>query len=379
MPLPEKTIDLESDILIKDSDGQFKVYDHGQLKDLPAQALDNAIASKTPATQPALPAPENFEDVPKGPSSSGGASFGFHPADQAEIEQELNRLNSMMSAVDNQKQYSVEKISQKLEAKHNLKFSPDDSKKFTKLLLAFFRQARNQVQTRELLLSPKDQGGLGLKPADADDILAVSKHLKDQIENIDGVVIEAANMPTPKKEEAKVVQPDPFVSKEVPKPKPEPKPVLKKQPVVKKEPKKKVVESESLPKVKRPTDNKGGSMDLPKVSRGGSVNSRLVGKVEELAAMELNEFRLLDDDPRMRAAKILQRIEQLGEESVTRKAQGIEAWRSSPVYKAYLRIGQQSLENAQDIKTLVESLSPETSLTVEEFEAITDLNKRLRF
>jgi len=107
----------------------------------------------------------------------------------------------------------------------------------------------------------------------------------------------------------------------------------------------------------------------------------LTGPVEELSAMTLQNFRRLASGPAEQAEKILAKIALLEKDSVTKKAQGIEAWRNSEVYRLYLDLGEESLKSAKNIAAIIKSRldNNQETLSVEEFAAISDLNKNLRF
>lgn len=107
----------------------------------------------------------------------------------------------------------------------------------------------------------------------------------------------------------------------------------------------------------------------------------LTGPVEELASMTLQNFRRLANGPAQQADKILAKIALLEKDSVTKKAQGIEAWRNSEVYRLYLDLGEESLKSAKNIAAIIQARqdSQQNTLSVEEFAAISDLNKNLRF
>lgn len=136
--------------------------------------------------------------------------------------------------------------------------------------------------------------------------------------------------------------------------------VLPKTPVVQVTPEP-VVEESFVPPVKAPIN--------------------LTGPVEELSAMTLQNFRRLASGPAQQAEKILAKIALLEKDSVTKKSQGIEAWRNSEVYRLYLDLGEESLKSAKNIAAIIKSRldSNQESLSVEEFAAISDLNKNLRF
>jgi hypothetical protein len=396
---------LDSNLLVKDLDGQFKVLQDGILS--PINDTKSSVAPSSPipipsAAQPAaIPPDEHFLlAAPEKLDPASKADFHFHPDDRQDIASELEKINAYLSSTE-RKKYSVEKIAEKLVEKNELKFSPDQYARFVESLLSFFRQARSFVQMRALLA---DTGaiGFGLDMAVADKVMMIARSLKEKIESVDGIVVEAggergseeASM-TSKQPEMKApldipATPEPSV-KNLPEmenisPAPQPVPSIptpaSESVPVSSTPIPPAPESQTvtdLPKVNRPMTDVAAIIDtLPKVKRPGS---RVVGKVDELATMTLQDFRTLDPDPRMRVAKILQRIINLGKESLLRRAQGIDGWRKNEVYQHYLAIGHQSLEQGMDIGQAITALESagQPTLTLEEFEAITDLNKHLRF
>ncbi len=104
---------------------------------------------------------------------------------------------------------------------------------------------------------------------------------------------------------------------------------------------------------------------------------RLQGPVEELGNMDLVNFKRLADEPKEAAKKIKEKIELLGEESYTKRHQGINAWRNSPLYKMYLAIGQQSIKEGKPVEEVIKEKNGQ-SLSAEQFNAVLDLNKELR-
>lgn len=107
----------------------------------------------------------------------------------------------------------------------------------------------------------------------------------------------------------------------------------------------------------------------------------LTGPVEELANLSLGNWRRLGESDRERVDKILEKIKVLEHNSFTKKTQGLEAWRRSPVHQLYLQLGLESMQTGQELKKLIEQhqRAGEEILTPEEFMAIADLNQQLRF
>jgi len=408
--MPQAAQDI--DLLIKDLDGQFKVLDHGQLKNLPPQQTANVPTVTAPISDPlvktqanfmlpaVVPKDEHFQPINK--SNAGimdSASFGFHPEDEQDLNLELERINTVLASTG-QKKYSIEKITEKIVAKNGLNLSPEQYARLVKLLLSFFRQARSYSDVLSVLIEPLSSNGFALDQAKAQDILTIVRNLRDKIESVEGTVIEAQSVSAPQEviQESKpeiklppiITQPiitPPVVPTPLP-PMPEPnvqEVIIKPKKIVRTvEPK---VNPSDLPKVKRPPTETAPVAAAPELTfkpeplPKAKNAPKVMGKVDEIADLNMELFRQLDNDPRIAAAKILQRINTLGKDSLTRKAQGIEAWRNNQVYKLYLSLGAESLESSQKIEQVVvkRQTNQEPYLTVEEFEAISDLNKQLRF
>lgn len=108
---------------------------------------------------------------------------------------------------------------------------------------------------------------------------------------------------------------------------------------------------------------------------------RVMGPLDELKYLDLISFRRLDKDPFNGTAKIKSKINLLAEENYGKKLEGIKLWRLSPVNKLYLEIGHLSISENKPVDVIMEErkLNNQECLTAEEFKAIMDLNKSLRF
>lgn len=108
---------------------------------------------------------------------------------------------------------------------------------------------------------------------------------------------------------------------------------------------------------------------------------KLMGPVEEIRAFRINDFRNLADDPRRAVETLKLRIDGLEDESFLKKMEGITAWRDSEIYKTYLEIGRRAMTENKSIKKICDGLreSGENYLNEEEFYAVMDLNRKLRF
>lgn len=240
--------------------------------------------------------------------------------------------------------------------------------------------------------------------ADVEGNIESDKEIEKALSEIGG---EKKLTPEPNKEEAKELPPE-KVEDEV-------KPVeVKKAPEVKtpSEPPKptsspkmaqpKEKELESLPKVVRPGQamaTKKQVVDVvtktppeaPKPTpspaeksvevKKPEVKHVLSGPVQELQDMSLKNFKRLASTAEDRADKILEKINLLEQDSYTKKAQGIEAWRRSETYKIYLALGAESMIENKKIEEIAKEKQAkgEDFLEADEFSAISDLNKKLRF
>ncbi|MEI6596838.1 MAG: hypothetical protein WCL13_01325 [bacterium] len=108
---------------------------------------------------------------------------------------------------------------------------------------------------------------------------------------------------------------------------------------------------------------------------------RVMGPLDEIKYMDLINFRRLDGDPLKSADKIKSKIDLLEEENYGKKLEGIKFWRLSPISKLYLEVGRLSISEKKPIDVIIEERKVANSdyLTADEFKAIMDLNKSLRF
>jgi len=108
---------------------------------------------------------------------------------------------------------------------------------------------------------------------------------------------------------------------------------------------------------------------------------KLVGPIDELSEMSLLNFRRLDDDPREAALKMKEKLKFLEEDSYAQRLSGIKAWRRSPLNNLYLRIGSKSIAEKKTVSQIVKEMmdSGKDYLTENEFKAVMDLNRSIRF
>ncbi|MFH1822722.1 MAG: hypothetical protein ABH830_03400 [Patescibacteria group bacterium] len=108
---------------------------------------------------------------------------------------------------------------------------------------------------------------------------------------------------------------------------------------------------------------------------------KVMNPIDELRYLDIINFRRLSPDPNQAVAKVMEKINLLAEEQFSKKNEGIKAWRESPVSNLYLRIGQDSINNNKSITDVIENRknNKQDFLTEEEFKAVLDLNRSLRY
>lgn len=108
---------------------------------------------------------------------------------------------------------------------------------------------------------------------------------------------------------------------------------------------------------------------------------KTLGPVDELAELTLIDFRRFGSTAAQCKEKVLEKLELLEEESFAMRSAGVKAWRRSPVFQQYLAIGRESIETGSSIQDIIarHSQSDAEVMTYEEFEAVSDLNRSLRY
>lgn len=110
------------------------------------------------------------------------------------------------------------------------------------------------------------------------------------------------------------------------------------------------------------------------------TSPRLIDTIEELRIFTLKDFRRLSEDPMNSASRIYDKIQGLEKDSFTKKIAAISAWRESEVNILYVQIGQEALLKGKSITSVIDQLKAEGKeyLTEQEFDAVLELNERIR-
>lgn len=387
------------DLLVRDLSGRLKPYH--QTKNTPpseTRPVDSrTVLEVAPphelTTLNVAPFDANFDFFHGGGQAHEPAIFVFHPEDHEQIENFNLNLPT-----DESKKYSLEKITQRIAEKNNLLLDKNNQEIFNNILFDYFRNRKNYVITRGYLIEKVLSNGHNLSNQVIDHIGSIVKGIKERIDAEGGLVVRQSDikkdlvLEAKKEVKPKIIDSFPpvkmatdFVE-------------AKKSEPAKVEP----IKVELKPKVEEQIPEIVSTPSMPKVMRGEQISpvkplmsdvvakanlapskekAVLTGPVQELENMLLSTFRRYGNTAPERAQKLLQKINTLEKESVTKKTMGIAAWRKSPVYKLYLDLGASSLIKGQEVSQMIaeQKAAGQEVLTIEEFNAIGDLNKLLRF
>lgn len=383
--LTDETLDLDvsDEIVVKDEQGNFRILIGGKLEDLPAgfKVVEKKAVQPTTEsfTKEGLVSKEKLAEqlMPPTPAiwqKQTGAAFYFHPED----EEEINKIVSEKGLDD---KVDLNPVAEEIIALSGIRFASENNRtKVKNIILARLKHVREQAETRDILTRAMAEGGAGLSDSEADVLMSLLSEKMEKIESgqyvlpskseLDDIISQSddayqfdqpssANLHDNFAENLAQIKPE-FT--QVPQ---------FKEPEIKSEPEEPIIQ-----RPKRPI-----STDIkPRVSDVRPME-RVRGPIEELKYMSLAELHRIGTNALDNISRIKDKIDALEEESFSKKVEGIKAWRQSPLYNLYLEIGRQSMEQGKSISQVImerQQLDQET-LTVQEFEKISDLNQELRY
>ncbi|MBU1036817.1 hypothetical protein KKF32_02140 [Patescibacteria group bacterium] len=380
--------DLTEEMIIRDEEGNYKILKDGKLLPYPAKitlSLPQSALPKEeekevsqsviktaqghPALQPPVPAT----------ISKKGAAFYFAPEDEEEVAKIKLPKDTIPS-----KKYSLDKILTKVIVNNEIEnLSEEIKSRLKNAIFSYLRDRRTFVDMSEILKRSQSNGGLEFDQLLAEKIMSFLKEVKDKITQEKGLVIKEEISKIALKEQlVPPVRKVPPVVVDIPKPK---EVEIKARPpkielIKKVEPIKIKKQVKALP-VKQPVRPQRAVKEGKVAMRDVRKDYKLVGPVEELVSLSLQTLHRLASKPQEQVQKILEKINRLGEDSLAKKTAGIQGWRRSPLYKMYLAIGQASMEHGVSVKDIINQYHAQGKdiLTMEEFETISDINKKLRF
>jgi len=351
-----------------------------------------------------------------------GASFFFTPEDEEEIRNLSVKIDEKIKQAGPEEK--VEENIEKILAEAQINFGSQELlNRFKSILKTFLRGIRDKIETKQTLKKTFADGGLGFDSVSADKIMEITESvrqgektslrppvkinlpedinagsrgkvgfknigLRDVDYNFASLAPKEKNSSSPIKKEvildvthelapltpAVVVKSVPSdLSAPTFSPRRE-KVSLSKPAPINYEAKKIIT---AKPQFRSPNEASGKT----RMEDVKHISPKVMNPIDELVYLDLVNFRRLASDPEAQASKVKEKITLLQEEQYSKRADGINAWRQSPVYRLYLAIGQSSISENKPIETIIDERNnrQEDYLSFEEFNAIMDLNKELRF
>lgn len=344
--------DLDDEILIKQN-GSFKIFSHGNLSDFNIETqpeksttavLDTGLEEK--ALQP--PPPMIFDKK--------GSEFYFDIDDKDEIAKHKQKLEKLDSQI---KQYSLKKIVERIIESNQIELIPQLEAKFYNIIFSFLKHTREKLDIEELLSKRIVDLGLGLEKGKVSSIIKLLTEIRDKIDETHGGILNDLNVQEFVKQNES--QNKEYISNLDPRQQIQIKPLNSNIPFIRRD-------------VARSNTARTKMSDVKQ-------KPRIISPVEELGELNITIFRRISNNPVEATQRIMDIINAFGKESILKKAMAIKNWRKSEIYKIYLMLGRESIEKNLPVSKLIEqkAIANEKTITLDEFQAISDLNKKIKF
>lgn len=349
--------DLEDDILIK-QDGFFKIFSHGNLSD-----FDTSIKSEKKSTEVLDTGLEEKILPPPPPAifENKKAEFYFDINDRDEIVKHEKNLEKIKAV---KKQYSLKKITDKIIEANAINLVQQLESKFNSLIFSFLKHTRTKFDLEEVFNNRIINSGLGFDKDKTNKILNILSEIRGKIEESGGDIlndINAKSLSELSKKDSDLKTTEHLSNLD-------PRQSIQIKPV-----------NSDIPFVNRTVD----APSSPYKTKLSDVKQkpRVVSPVEELGEINITIFRRLSSNPLEAAQRIMDNINSFGHESILKKAMAVKNWRKSEVYRIYLALGRESIDKNLPINKIIEQkiVAKEKTLTMEEFKAISDINKKVKF
>ena len=391
------------ELVVRDADGRFKVLKNGVLEDwdaslasqdgrvkrmnmerIPAPVGASLVPPAVPRIVSSLPA-----RLPVPPASVGAvpkpvARYYVDVSDEEEVDG--YRQMGDKDRRDKIHELANKKADEILEAS-SLAVDPEVRPRLARVIVSRLKDIRDLIETKEVLMRPRDLGGVNMDNASANTLLQLIEERRPAFEDeVRGVKATPAlanlhltpPILTPVKTEAippkQLPPPPPLVVKE---PRPFIHPSYKAEELrsEKQESRAPLAPSSPPPPPKMPIAEL-----RPTVTDVRTVR-RVMGPIDELKTITVEDFRRLGTTVPMMAAKVVEKIELLADESLLKRNEGLVAWKSSPLHLLYLAVGAESLEKSMDVAHVIEEHTKKNHqvFTKEEFDAIADINRKLAY
>jgi len=347
------------------------------------------ISTPAAAVEPTIPSPQQFSPQPA--MGTSAPTTGYSADDDAEIQHHQARLRQLQSPDS----ASLDQVAQSLLDQHQVVFRDQLlAKRAVAVLKARLKNIRSREDTESLLLRDPKLGGLAL---DADHARLLVQSLEQVVASMtEGgkTVTPVIDVPVPPaipetlssrpagvpplRRDVPISEPerelpnvtDPArASRPIMRPAdiPPPPPMETSAPVLTTPP-----PSRTVVKRRQGADRQA-VMDI-------AAPAQTLGPAEEMRSMTLPQFRRLGQGANDVTKKIYDTFQTLQRESFALWSEALGGWRQSEVFRLYLEMGRQSLEQGVSVSQIIQQRATQQVpyLSEHEFMALADLNKRLQ-
>ncbi len=351
--------DISDEIILKEEDGDFKLFFQGNLKDFNFKTLRKKEESQNQLLDTGL---EEKVLAPLPPTAwNKNSNFYFDISDEDEIDKERKKIEKIKPT--EVKKYSAYKISEKLIQKYKINLVPQLENSFFKIIVSYLKGLREKINTIESFKKLVKKADLKLNDQEIKELVNTLQEIKEKIELAGGFVLEDAPDLLEKREDLKEKN--------------------NKQNTIDKfsnlDPRQKI--EVQKPEFRSPLIKRNNLDNYKKKVSDIKFKEKTISPIQELSQINIGTFRKLSDNPIEAAQKIINKIDSFEGESNLRKAEAIKNWRQSDLYKTYIDLGRKSMESGKSIEKIIEEkvLANEKTLNLEEFQVISDLNKKIKF
>lgn len=359
-------------ILVKDKDGRMKYFKDGKFFEI--GEIEEKKIIKQEIKKVNIPESVKETSTPK-PLPSPILRETKALEIKKEVATPSNPPESVKSVAPNQVQAVIDKL--------KIRFSEDSIKtRFVNILTTYFNGVRTVKEVEYVLTLPKASGGMELPIDKAKLVVAVlgQQNVGTKVEVAKPAVVKAVELQPSVDMEHRLGTGEESVKSEKSVGSGSASDGIKKLEKIMLP-----VDTYQFKPAAKPVENKPLTPKMveniqPKMTDIKRMSPRLTGPVEELASLDLANFRKLGKDRAEIVAELSEKFQLLSDESLTRKIEGINAWRQSPVFRMYLQMSMQGIQEKKTIDGVIEfrQRANKDTLTLSEFEAINEINRMVQ-
>lgn len=312
-----------------------------------------------------------------------------------EDDQEIAAQTRKVKGIAAPDTINIDELAEQIMRQHNLAFHEELlQKRAQSLLKARLKAIRDSDDTRAMLVRAPKVGGLGLDPDMANAVIAsldlAAANLKSRGAVQPPVPIPPPPPPVIPKVEPQRPAPRPPLSRNFPpanlpvadstvsfSPPASPGLAIKRPADI---PAPEPVRPTTAPPPSRPVVRRERQPERPAMADIRRPASTIIGPAGEMSTLTLMEFRRLGQGANDTTQRLFEKFQHYQKDSFALWAQALAGWRQSEVYRIYIDMGRQSLDQGIPIREVEKqrAASGLGYLSEHEFTAIADLNRRLQ-